>query len=131
MMLSLFKPLMGWKHRFIQTINGVETQIQPSDIKEGMIIVVEITLPDGFEAEGLKILHIHSENDISYIENFKVEGNKVVFETDRLSEFAFVVPGGMPGWAIALIGSHCYRISISLMCSMCLIPHLLLTKMGY
>ena len=101
--------------KLIQTINGVETQIQPSDIKEGMIIVVEITLPDGFEAEGLKILHIHSENDISYIENFKVEGNKVVFETDRLSEFAFVVPGGMPGWAIALIVIG----SVLVLCALC------------
>ncbi|MBO4682874.1 MAG: hypothetical protein J5618_03340, partial [Bacilli bacterium] len=82
------------------------TEIQPADIKEGMIIIVEITLPDGLNVQGLKVLHIHSENDISYIENFKIDAGKLTFETDRLSEIAFVVPApstGLPGWAIALI----------------------------
>ena len=94
--------------KLVQTIDGVETVVQPSDIKEGMIIIVEITLPDGLNVEGLKILHIHSESDITFVENFTITGNKITFETDRLSEFAFVtqkanVNTGLPGWAIALI----------------------------
>ena len=94
--------------KLVRTVAGVETEIQPSDIKEGMIIVVEITLPDGLLIEGLKVLHIHNENDITFVENFTITGNKLTFETDRLSEFAFVTidPNarqGLPGWAIALI----------------------------
>ena len=94
--------------KLVRTVAGVETEIQPSDIKEGMIIIVEITLPDGLLVEGLKVLHIHNENDITFVENFTITGNKLTFETDRLSEFAFVTidPNarqGLPGWAIALI----------------------------
>ena len=91
--------------KLMRTVGDVVTEIQPSDIKPGMIIIVEITLPDGLEVEGLKVLHIHSENDISYVENFKIDAGKLTFETDRLSEIAFVTPApnALPGWAIALI----------------------------
>ena len=97
--------------KLIKTEGGVQTEIQPSEIKEGMIIIIEITLPDGLNVEGLRILHIHSEEDIAFVNNFTINGNKLVFETDRLSEIAFVTyhpvdaktGAGLPGWAIALI----------------------------
>lgn len=91
--------------KLMRTVGDVVTEIQPSDIKPGMIIIVEITLPDGLEIEGLKVLHIHSEDDISYVENFKIDAGKLTFETDRLSEIAFVTPApnAFPVWAIALI----------------------------
>ena len=94
--------------KLIRTIDGKEEVIQPSDIKEGMVISVEITLPDGLLVEGLKVLHIHNENDITFIENYSIEGNKLTFDTDRLSEFAFVTlnpnaRNGLPAWAIVLI----------------------------
>jgi hypothetical protein len=79
-----------------------------------MVLVIEITLPEGFSSEGLEVLHIHSESDISFIDNFKIENGKLIFETSKLSEIAFVKPvskvapspkakTGLPGWAIALI----------------------------
>jgi len=91
--------------KLMRTVGDVVTEIQPSDIKPGMIIIVEITLPDGLEIEGLKVLHIHSEDDISYVENFKIDAGKLTFETDRLSEIAFVTPApnAFPVWALALI----------------------------
>lgn len=92
--------------KLIKTEGGVQSVIQPSDIKEGMVIVVEIELPEGISTEGLKVLHIHSEEDIEFVENFVVENGKVRFETDKLSEFAFVVPVkvvSLPGWVVALI----------------------------
>ena len=91
--------------KLIKTEGGVQTEIQPSDIKEGMIIIIEITLPDGLNVEGLRVLHIHSEEDIAFVNNFTINGNKLVFETDKLSEIAFVttVKAKLPGWAIALI----------------------------
>lgn len=90
--------------KLIQTIDGVEKEIQPSEIEEGLKIVVHITLPDDIDAESLKILHIHSEDDMEYLSDFKVENGELVFEVDRFSEFAFVTPGaGLPGWAVFLI----------------------------
>ena len=95
--------------KLIRTEGGIQTEIQPSDIKEGMIIIIEITLPDGLNVEGLRVLHIHSEDDMAFVNNYTISGNKLVFETDRLSEIAFVTPvnaktgAGLPGWAVALI----------------------------
>ena len=68
--------------------NGEE--IQPNDIEEGMTITLRLALPQGVSTSGLKILHIHSANDMEYVENYSVEGNNVVFNVNRLSEFAFV-----------------------------------------
>ena len=68
--------------------NGEE--IQPNDIEEGMTITLRVAIPQGVSTIGLKILHIHSANDIEYVENYAIEGNNVVFNVNRLSEFAFV-----------------------------------------
>ena len=77
-----------------------------------MVIVVAIDIPEGLSLDGLKVLHVHSKDDIDFVETFEVKNNKVTFETNKLSEFVFinkapVVPGktnaGVPGWAIALI----------------------------
>lgn len=91
--------------RLIQTEGGIEKDIQPSDIKEGMKLIVTIALPKGINVNDLKILHIHSESSIEFIENFKVDGNEVSFEVASLSEMAFIQKAntGLPGWAIALI----------------------------
>ena len=94
---------------------GVETIIQPSDIKEGMKIIVYIKVPTGLEVSNLKILHIHSENDISFVENFEIKNGEIVFEVDRFSEIAFVkkvndskpvdpsAKSKLPNWVIVLI----------------------------
>ena len=68
--------------------NGEE--IQPNDIEEGMTITLRMAIPQDISTSGLKILHIHSVNDMEYVENYVVEGNNVVFNVNRLSEFAFV-----------------------------------------
>ena len=101
--------------KLIKNEGGVETEIQPSDIKDGMSIFVYIDLPSDVKAEGLKILHVHSTDDIEFVENFTLENGQIVFETSKLSELAFinkvdvpapVDPSGsnnFPGWGIALI----------------------------
>ena len=93
--------------KLIQTINGVETEIQPNDIEEGMIITVRMELPKGISAKNLRILHIHSANDMEFVENFTVDGNEISFDVNRLSEFALVTPKGLSGWAIAGITLGC------------------------
>ena len=98
--------------KLIKTEGGVETEIQPSEIKEGLVLVIQITLPDGMSVEGLEVLHIHSDSDIAFVTNFTIENGKLTFEVTKLSEIAFVMPvskaapkarTGLPGWAIALI----------------------------
>ena len=95
--------------KLILTVDGVETEIQPSDIKEGTIITVKMKIPNGVDSSSFRLLHIHAANDMEFINNYTVNGDTISFEISRLSEFAFVVKDSVssgsyfPGWAIALI----------------------------
>ena len=102
--------------KLIQTINNVETEVQPEDIKPGTTIIIHIGVPKGVNPKSAKILHIHSEDDLEFIENVEIVNNEFVFEVTRLSEFAIVTPkNSVPGYAIALIivGSILLVCSIS------------------
>lgn len=98
--------------KLILTVNGVETEIQPSDIKEGTTITVKMDIPDDVNSTDFRLLHIHSVNDMEFINNYTVENDAISFTINRLSEFAFIVNSssqnvsngaGFPSWAIALI----------------------------
>ena len=98
--------------KLILTVNGVETEIQPSDIKEGTTITVKMDIPDDVNSTEFRLLHIHSVNDMEFINNYTVENDAISFTINRLSEFAFIVNSssqngskgaGFPSWAIALI----------------------------
>lgn len=94
--------------KLIVTDEHGEHEIQPSDIKKGMTITVTMAIPSEVTGE-FEILHIHSSNDIGYLDTYSVNGNNVSFSIDKLSEFAFITKapaiakGALPGWAIALI----------------------------
>ena len=60
--------------KLIKTEGGVETEIQPSDIKEGLKLKVKITLPDDISIKGLKLLHIYSVDDMEFINIDNMEG---------------------------------------------------------
>ena len=91
---------------------GVETEIQPSDIKPGLQITVKMAIPQGMNMSEVRILHIHSVNDMEFVTNYEISGNDLVFKIDRLSQFAFITKvntpvsptepakGGLPGWVI-------------------------------
>ena len=108
--------------KLIRTIDGVEQEIQPSDIKAGTKILISMGLPNDLIGKSFRLLHIHSSDDVEEISSSKYavtgDGKTVMLETERLSEFAFIVAstgdngfiyddgnpnGGIPGWAIALI----------------------------
>lgn len=79
--------------KLIQTIDGVEKEIQPSDIKEGTTIKVAMKLPNDIDINKVaRILHVHSATDIEEIAFDKSKVNNGCYEItiDRLSEFAFV-----------------------------------------
>ena len=75
--------------KLIQTINGVEEEIQPSDIKEGMKIKVYMVVPDNMKTKGMSILHIHNDGTIDVINKVQVKDGVVMIEVASLSEFAF------------------------------------------
>jgi len=94
--------------KLIRTVGGVETEIQPSDIKAGLKITVRMAIPEGVKMATTRILHIHSVDDMEFVTDYKVDGSDLVFEIGRLSQFAFVTnasasAGGLNGGIVALI----------------------------
>jgi len=113
--------------KLIRTIDGVEQEIQPSDIKEGTKIIVSMPVPEQLVGKPFRLLEIFSTTEAKEMENYALskDGKTLVVEVDRMGEFAFVshtdVPNGfdystgLPGWAIALIIIG----SILLLCLLC------------
>ena len=80
--------------KLIRTTNGVEEEIQPSDIKEGQKIQISMAIPEELQGKEFRLLHIHNEGDILEIgkEDYTIteDGKTLIIEVDKLSEFAFV-----------------------------------------
>jgi len=79
----------------IINVDGVETrtEIQPENIKPGTIIVIKMNIPTKLQGNNFKLLHIHSADDMEFIENYEVSADKlsVSVRVNRLSEFAFII----------------------------------------
>ena len=92
-------------------VGGVETkkEIQPSDIKPGTTIVIKMDIPTVLQGKEFKLLHIHSANDIEYVNNFEVskDGKTLTVKVNKLSEFAFVetvvLPAKSHGFCIGYV----------------------------
>lgn len=94
--------------KLIKDEGGVKTEIQPSDIKEGMKVRIRIALPEEASINGLKVLHIHSETDIEFVENATAANGFVTFKTSKLSEIALInkietKSSSLPVWGIILL----------------------------
>lgn len=69
-----------------------------------MKVSVHITLPSDIDVKNIKVIHIHSADDIELIKDFTVVDGEIIFTVNRLSEFAFVsLDRALPGWAVAFI----------------------------
>jgi len=89
--------------KLIQTEGGIEKEIQPSDIKEGMKIKIHMAIPEGVKTEGLKVLHIHGDGSIDLIDDVTIDGDNAIVEVSSLSEFALVEKTGHGfciGWIV-------------------------------
>lgn len=82
--------------KLIRTVGGVETEIQPSDIKAGLKITVRMAIPEGVDMANARILHIHSVDDMEFVNDYETQGNDLVFEIGKLSQFAFVTKSSAP-----------------------------------
>ncbi len=83
--------------KLIRTVDGVPSEIQPSDIKPGTKINVKMLIPNNVDITKVtRILHVHNAGDITSFPFNPSEviiegGNKYyVIQIDRLSEIAFV-----------------------------------------
>lgn len=113
--------------KLIQTIDGVEKEIQPSDIKPGLKITVRMAIPDGIDMAKVRIIHIHSVTDMEVVDDYQIDGNNLVFKIDRLSQFAFAVKvnsSSFPLWLIPIIIVG----SLLLLCLIFLLVLFLLSK---
>ena len=89
--------------KLIKIVGENEEEIQPSDIQDGMKVKVQITLPKGVKANGLRILHIHSNGTIDEINNVNVVDGVAIIEVSSFSEFVLVTPashGFCVGWIV-------------------------------
>ena len=90
--------------KLTHVVDGVEKEVQPSDIQAEMKLIIRLAIPEGVNQKEARILHIHDQNNMEFVENVKVEGNEFVFEVSSLSEFVIVVmTHGLPAWAVVLI----------------------------
>ena len=64
-------------------------EIQPEDIKPGTVLIVRMAIPENIAGKTFRILHIHSADDIEFVE-YDVEDGFINVHVDRLSQFAFV-----------------------------------------
>lgn len=102
--------------KLIRIVDGVETEIQPSDVKEGMTLVIHITVPNKLKTKGLKILHVSNESEILEIEEYKIENNEIIFEVSQLSEFIILEKNNkLAGWTITLIIISCLFFGLALL----------------
>ena len=101
--------------KLIKTVGGVQTEIQPSDIKEGTKIFVAMPVPEELVGNPFRLLEIFSATEAKEMENYALtqDGKTVVVEVDRMGEFAFIghtdqpngfdYPTGIPAVAVVFI----------------------------
>ena len=104
----------------ITIISGqeVRTEIQPSDIKPGATILVVMDIPQELRGKDIKVLHVHSENDVEFVNDYQIseDGATLTIRTNKLSVFAFIAAkvapasNGLGGGAIAGIVIACLLV---------------------
>ena len=118
--------------KLIRTTNGVEEEIQPSDIKPGTKVTVSMAIPEELVGKDFRLLHIHDGDDISEVTNYVVskDGKTLTVEVDRLSEFAFIgatdkdngfIYNSTPAWALILLIIFSIILLAGIYCLYCLI----------
>lgn len=105
--------------KLIKTVGGVETEIQPSDIKEGTKIIVSMPVPTELVGQEFRLLEIFNSSEAKEFSNSEYaitgDGKTLMVEVDRMGEFAFIshtdtdngfvytTGGGIPAVAVIFI----------------------------
>ena len=76
--------------------------------KDGMSVQPDNTLkfrvliPEDLKGKDFSIMHIHNGNEKDILE-YEIDGEYIIFETDKLSEFVFVYEMGSLLWVVILL----------------------------
>ena len=80
--------------KLIRTVGGVQTEIQPSDIKEGTKIIVSMPVPEQLVSKPFRLLEIFNSSEAKEFSNNEYaitgDGKTLMVEVDRMGEFAFI-----------------------------------------
>lgn len=74
----------------IKVVNNENKVISLSEIKEGTVVTVSITLDSDTAKNLTNVVRYHDENDCEAIKNYHLEGNVLTFDINSLDEFAIV-----------------------------------------
>ncbi len=62
-----------------------------NEVQPDSVITIRLPLPASIKGKSFRLLHIHSSEDVSFVD-YVLQDGMVVVTTDRLSQFAFVTP---------------------------------------
>ncbi len=114
--------------RLVKIEGGIETDIQPSEIKEGMKVKVEIQLPKEIKAKGLRILHVHNDGTINEINNVAISNGVASVEVASFSQFVLVTPA-THGFCIGWVAFIFVMLEILCACFYIILRYRLLDKL--
>ncbi len=106
--------------KLIKKVGTTETEIQPSDIKEGTKIIVSMPVPTELVGQQFRLLEIFNSSEAKEFSNTEYaitgDGKTLMVEIDRMGEFAFIIHtdsdngfvyttpgGGIPAVAVVFI----------------------------
>lgn len=80
--------------KLIKKVGTTETEIQPSDIKEGTKIIVSMPVPTSLVGQEFRLLEIFNSSEAKEFSNSEYaitgDGKTLMVEVDRMGEFAFI-----------------------------------------
>lgn len=80
--------------KLIKKVGTTETEIQPSDIKEGTKIIVSMPVPTELVGQEFRLLEIYNSSEAKEFSNSEYaitgDGKTLMVEVDRMGEFAFI-----------------------------------------
>ena len=122
--------------KLIRTIteNGTETteEIQPEDIKPGTKITIAMKIPENLRNKSFRIIHVHSESDVEYVEDFTQDGDTVYVTVDKLSDFAFIINDTrveFGGKRFSVVGFSLLWIILAILLALAIIIFIIYTKL--
>ena len=74
-----------------------------AEVQPDGTLKIKILIPQELRNRNFNIMHIHNDTEKTILE-YQIEGDYVVVETDKLSEFAFVYETGSILWLVIVLG---------------------------
>ena len=90
------------KNQKVAIVYDVKLIKEGASVQPDGTLKFKVVIPAELVGKDFRIIHIHNGNETSIIE-YNIEGDYVVFESDKLSEFVFVYDMGSLVWLIIVL----------------------------